>query len=670
MLLSIERWSRLLACLWLATLLSASDQDTAEKNPFKGLSLADLGNISVTTQSKQPEKVWKTAAAIFVLTQEDIRRSGVTNVPDALRLVPGVEVARVSGDRNWAVSSRGFSDQFSKQVQVLIDGRSVYTPLFGGAFWTINHVMLEDIDRIEVIRGPGGTIWGANAVNGVINIITKEAKETQGVLLALGGGSVDQFTGDFRYGGGNGKDYAYRINGTGFLRGPQFHPDNINYDDSNLGQFGMRNDWERGRDRFTLQGDVYRAELGDAQRISTFVPPGAFLSYQPTRAAGGNLVGRWNRQLNDRSHLYVQAFWEHTWRSGPNFAEDRDTFDADFLHKVGAGARHDVTYGAGMHISPGRSRQVVPTIAFQPRDRTNRVFSAFLQDEFAVIPGKLALTVGTKLENNQYTGFEYQPSGRLLFTPNKSNSFWLAVTRAVRTPSRVDSEIVVDVFAGAAPLIYAQLLGNPNIRAERVISYEGGYRTLVHPTFYLDVAGFVSQHNDVVSQSNFTISTRTTTPAPPHLLFQLQFVNAIHGRTSGFEVAPNWKPSSRWEVKGSYSLLQMDLRLKPFVTRRATLDFIQGSSPTHQVVVYSQFNLPKRFEFDQVYRYVSELRGQNVPAYHTGDLRLGWKAHRQFELSLVGQNLLQPRHAEFGIDPAPTVSIKRGVYGKIVWRSR
>lgn len=649
--------------------LAWAQSNPSDKNPYKGLSLSELGNISVTTQSKQPEQVWKTPAAIAVLTQEDIRRAGVTNVPDALRLVPGVEVARVSGDRNWAIGVRGFGDQFSKQVQVLIDGRSVYTPLFGGAFWTINHVMLEDIDRIEVIRGPGGTIWGANAVNGVINIITKNSKETQGTLLAAGGGSVDQFTGSFRYGGGNGRDYTFRVYGTGFLRGPQWHPDGIDYDDSQLGQVGMRNDWERGRDQFTLQGDVYGAFLGDAQSISSFSPPGRIISYSTTDTIGGNVLGRWQRQLSQRSHLYLQGYWERTWRTGPNFGESRNTVDIDFLHRVAAGERNVLTYGAGAHLSPGRVEQIVPTIAFVPLDRTNRVFSVFLQDEITVVPGKVSFTLGSKFEHNQYTGFEYQPSARLLFTPTQTQSFWLAATRAVRTPSRVDTDIKVDVFAVPTPLIYAQLIGDPNIRAERVISYEAGYRTLVHPRFYLDIAGFVNQHNDVVSQSDFRIST-VTVPPPTRLQFQVQYVNAIHGTSGGIEIAPNWRPFDRWELKGSYSWLRMDLRLKPFVTRTVTLDALQGSSPQHQVVVQSRIDLPRRFEFDQTYRYVSRLPGQSVAAYQTADVRFGWRPHERLEFSVTGQNLLQPHHAEFGIDPPPTVGIRRGIYGKVVWRSR
>src|SRR5689334_8575248 len=289
-----------LLILCTSVCLAAADQSSDPKD-LKNLTLEQLGDVKVTTASKQPEQVWNTAAAIYVLTAEDIRRSGVTNVPDALRLAPGVNVARVNGGRNWAVGIRGFGDQFSKSVLVLIDGRSVYTPLFAGVLWTLDNVMLEDIDRIEVIRGPGGTIWGANAVNGVINIITKSAKETHGALVAVGGGNVDQGTADVRYGGGDGH-FDYRLYAMGWVRSAEFHTDRNNYDASRLGQIGLRTDWTpNDHDTFTLQGDTYRGSIGDAQQISTFTPAANFISFQPTVGYGGNVLGRWRRDLGEGS---------------------------------------------------------------------------------------------------------------------------------------------------------------------------------------------------------------------------------------------------------------------------------------------------------------------------------------------------------------------------------
>lgn len=636
-------------------------------NPYKKLSLEQLGNIEVTTASKQPEEVWNTPAAIYVLTQEDIRRSGATNIPDVLRLVPGVEVARINGDRNWAVGIRGFGDQFSKSVLVLIDGRSVYTPLFAGVLWTVNNVVMEDIDRIEVIRGPGGTIWGANAVNGIINIITKPASETHGVLASAGGGNVDQFTGDFRVGGGNGKGLDYRIDGTGFNRGPEYPTDGQNYDDSRLGQAGFRTDWKRSaQDTYTLQGDIYKGQFGDAQRLSTFTPPANFISYAAMDASGENLLGRWRRDTSEGSNIYLQAYWDRTYRLGSNFGETRDTFDVDFLHRLPSLARQQFTYGAGVRISPSTFRQVIATGNFLPHQQTDSIYSGFLQDEIAVIRNKVSLTLGSKLEHNTYTGFEFQPSARLLWRPSKTQSVWAGVTRAVRTPSRVDADIDVTVVIPGAPLIAGQILGNREIRAERLISYEAGYRKLITSKFYVAVSAFYADYNDLVAQGAPTISFAAT-PPPPHLLALFQYVNGIRGNTKGIEIAPDWQPSRWWELKGSYSYLHLNLADLAGGENNLTLPMLMGSSPSHEAEVQSRFNLPKRFEFDQIYRYVSALPAQEVRAYHTADVRVGWHASKQVELSLVGQNLLQPHHAEFGIDPGPTVLIKRSIYAKIVW---
>ncbi|HVT99963.1 MAG TPA: TonB-dependent receptor plug domain-containing protein, partial [Acidobacteriaceae bacterium] len=364
---------------------------------LKTLSLEQLGNIEVVTQSKEPTEVWNTPAAIYVLTAEDIRRAGVTNVPDALRLVPGVNVARVSGDRNWLVAIRGLGDQYSKYVLVLIDGRSVYTPLFGGVYWPIDNVMLEDIDRIEVIRGPGGSIWGADAVNGIINIITKSSKATHGVLASAGGGNVDENTEDLRY-GSHSHGFDFRVNGFGFVRGAEYHQNGQpNYDWSRLAQVGFHADRAAGPDTVTLQGDAYLGHLGDAQTISTFTPVATYISYASTNVYGGNLLGRWRRELPASADLYLQAFWSHDHRVGPNFGETRDTFDVDFLHRTPPTRYQQFTYGFGGRWSPSRTLVSTPTDRFEPASETESVYSGFLQEEVKVVPNRLSLTLGSKL---------------------------------------------------------------------------------------------------------------------------------------------------------------------------------------------------------------------------------------------------------------------------------
>jgi iron complex outermembrane receptor protein len=649
---------------------SSLNQATNGENPkqLKSLSLEQLGKIEVVTETKEPTEVWNTPAAICVLTGDDIRRSGVTNIPDALRLVPGVNVARVSGDRNWVVAIRGLGDQYSKYVQVLIDGRSVYTPLFGGVFWTIDNVMLEDIDRIEVIRGPGGTIWGTDAVNGIINIITKSAKDSQGLLASAGGGSVDEDTEDLRY-GSHSHGFDFRVDGFGFVRGAEYHQDGQpNYDWSRVGQVGFRSDRVSGQDSITFQGDAYLGHLGDAQALSTFTPPAAFTSYESTNVYGGNLLGRWRRDLPDKADLYLQGFWAHDYRVGPNFGETRDTFDIDFLHRTPATAWQQFTYGVGARWSPSTTQQTIPTDNFNPAAETESIYSGFLQEELRFIPDRLGLTLGSKLEHNSYTGFEYEPSGRLLFTPRADQSLWASISRAVRIPDRVDENIDVDIYV--APF-WGEIIGNTHLRAERLVAYEGGYRGLMGKRVYFTVSGFHNAYDDLIAQSAPFLATATTPPFPPgSILIGFQYQNGIKGTTDGFELAPEWQATSWWRFKTAYSYLHVNLVDAPGFDYPLTLTTLHGSSPNSQVVARSLIDLPAHLEFDQTFRYIGALPAQDVPAYETADLRFGRHLAPGLDLSVVGQNLLQPHHAEFGISPGPNVEIKRGVYAKLVWTSK
>lgn len=637
---------------------------------LKSLSLEQLGNIEVTTQSKEPTQVWDTPAAIFVLTQDDIRRSGVTSVADALRLVPGVNVERVNGSRNWAVGIRGLGDQFSKYVQVLIDGRSVYTPLFGGVLWTVNNVMLEDIDRIEVIRGPGGTIWGPNAVNGIINIITRSAAETKGVLATAGGGSTDRATAGLRYGTSS-AGVHYRFYAMGFDRGPEYHQGTQpNYDWSRDGQVGARADWKRGRNEFTLQGDAYLGHFGDAQTISTFTPPTVSVSYAPTNADGGNILGRWRRDLADQGgDLYLQAYWMHDRRLGSNFGEVRDTLDIDFLHRTKQTRYQQFTYGAGLRVSPSTLRQVVPTDFFTPAQKADSIYSAFLQEEVRPIPGKLAFTAGIKLEHNSYTGFDDQPNGRVLFTPNAHTTLWASVSRAVRIPDRVDDDINVAVLAATTPApIYVRLIGNTNLRAERLLAYEAGYRALVKPKLYVDLAWFHNSYHDIVAQGPATLVSAPIPPYPPSsLLVQFQYTNGIRATTEGFELGPAWDAAHWARFRATYSYLHVDMADQTGFTDTLTLTSLHGSSPNSVASVRGLFDLPHHFELDETVRYVGPLPAQQVKAYVTADVHAAYHMAHGLDVSIVGQNLFQPHHAEFGIDPGPEVLIRRGVYAKLVW---
>ena len=649
----------------------APEDDQKSSAPLKHLSLEQLGDVEVTTVSKEPEQVWRTPAAIYVVTQEDIRRSGATSIPEALRLIPGVQVSRINED-HWAVGIRGFADQFSKSMLVLIDGRSLYTPLFAGVYWALQDgIMLEDVERIEVIRGPGGTIWGTNAVNGVINIITKNAKDTHSGLASVGGGSVDHAISGFRYGSGNGKDFDYRVYGKGFSRGAEYHPDGASYDEWRLGQVGFRTDWIAGdRDHLTIQGDMYKGGVGESVGVGSFSPPAQLIEDQAVAVSGGNLLAHWQHDLRQGSDIQVQAYYDRTYALAPHYGETRNTFDIDFIHHLTLPWRQNFIWGSGARLSPSEFVQTVPTLDFVPHDIANNVYSGFLQDEIAIAPNKFSLTAGSKLEHNNYTGFEIEPSLRALWAISSQQTFWAAVTRAVRTPSRIEEDFQLTDFALANPLAYVVVDGNHQLKSESLIGFEAGYRTLATPKLYVDIAIFHNKHDDLISLGAPALAVDFT-PAPPHFTVSFPYVNGLKGNSDGFEIAPDWKLTSWWQLKATYSYLNLHLESEPgVVDGDGYVSLDEGSSPHNQVTFESQFNLPKKFEFDQTYRYVSALPAQAVKSYSTADTRFSWFTSRQMEFSVIGQNLLQPQHAEFGGDPGGLVGIKRSVYANITWKER
>lgn len=657
----------------LAGLVNESRADSQPEvkagEPLKQLSLAQLGDVEVTTASKKPEEVWKTPAAVYVLTNEDIRRSGATSIPEVLRLVPGVQVSRIDND-HWAVAIRGFADQFSKSMLVLIDGRSLYTPLFAGVYWALQDgIMLEDVERIEVIRGPGGTIWGANAVTGVINIITKSAKETHGAVASAGGGNIDQGIGAFRYGSGNGSNLDYRFYGKGFSRGAGFHSDQQGFDTWRMGQVGFRTDWDfRNNDHLTIQGDMYKGGVGEAVGYGSFTPPEEIISDQAVAVSGANLMVAWRHDLREGSDIQVQAYYDRTYALAPHYQETRNTFDLDFIHHLTLGERQNFIWGVGARLSPSEFVQTIPTLDFIPHDIANNVYSGFVQDEIAIVPKRFSLTVGSKFEHNNYTGFEVQPSIRGLWTITPRQTFWVAVTRAVRTPSRIEEDFHLTDFGIASPLVYVAIDGNQQLTSERSMSYEAGYRTLVTPKFYVDIAVFHNEYNDLISLGAPVLTLDSAT-APPHFTIALPYVNGLKGNTDGFEIAPDWKPARWWQMKATYSYLNLDLESKlGVVDGGGYVKQDEGSSPHNQATLQSRFNLPKGFEFDQTYRYVSALPAQLVNSYSTADVHLAWRANRQVEFSVVGENLFQPHHAEFSHDATAPVGIKRSIYAQITWR--
>ncbi len=650
---------------------AARAQNLVTENPVKGLSLEQLGNVQVTT-TRTPEKARNTPAAIFVITSDDIQRAGVTTIPEALRLAPGVEVARIDGNK-WSVGIRGFGSRLSRDVLVLIDGRTVYTTLLAGTYWEVQNVMVEDVDRIEVIRGPGATIWGPNALNGVINIITKSPNSTHGTLATARAGSVNHGSVDVRYGAGNGRGLDYRVYALAFDRGPEFHTDKNNYDSWRALQGGFRLDFAKPqRDLFTVQGDIYKEGAGETVTATSYTAPYSQIVKGTALLSGGNLLARWKHTEGENKSLELQAYYDRTSRQEPNFADFRDTFDVDFLDRLPLPGRQQITWGAGARFSHGRNPTIVSGLYFIPQSRTDELFSGFIQDEVAVIPDRLSLSLGTKLLKTNYTDLELQPSARLLWTPTDRQSFWAAFSHALRTPSAGERAFYLSGFIGIDPTsglpFFARFNANPNFRPEQLNGYEMGFRQLVRKSFYFDLALFFNHYSDLFSEDIVGAPFVETNPGPTHILLPAEFGNGLMGSTRGVEFAPEWRPKPFLRLRASYSFLQMEIEKTRNSLDIGTAPFVEGSSPRHQVTAQSGFDFTKKLSLDLTYRFVSHLAAEKINSYSTADARFSWQAKESLNLSVVGRNLFQPYHYEAASDPGPNVAIKRSVYGQITWQ--
>jgi iron complex outermembrane receptor protein len=658
-------------CISLALLspvLRGQKLIAASQNPLKSMSLEQLGNIEVTTVSKEPEEVWKTAAAIYVITQDDIRRAGATNIPEALRLAPGVEVARVTAGE-YAIGIRGFNSRLSRYVLVLIDGRTVYSSLTAGTYWETQGTFIQDVDRIEVIRGPGGTIWGPNAVNGVINIITKKASETQGVRGAAAGGNVEQDFGGVRYGRGNGRGFAWRIYAQGFGWAPEYHPDGDNYDDWHGGQGGFRMGWNRqGHDTWRFQGDLYRQDFGERVAAATYNPPANYDFSGDATLYGGNLLGSWRRVRGKGRDLELEAYYEHTTRDELNFGDIRNTGDLDFVDRFPL-HRQELSWGGTVRASHGTEIEDYSGLTFTPSHRTDFLYQAFIQDEVNVVPNRLVLTAGTKVLKTNYTGVLAEPDARVLYTPTSTQTLWAAYTHALRTPADVERDFNLSSFAGTSGglPIMARFSANPHFRSEQVNGLEAGYRVAAGTKFYLDLASFYNHYGDAFSEDLVKAPYIETSPAPTHILIPAQFGNGLVVTTSGGEIAPEWRPTDWWRVGGWYSFLEMHVKKGTNSRDIGSAPIEQGSSPVHQALIENDFDLPRSVSVNTYVRHVSALPGLHVSSYWTGDATIHWSAARHIGFTLSGRNLFQPHHVEFSYDPGPPVGIRRSVYGEITF---
>jgi iron complex outermembrane receptor protein len=645
--------------LW--SVVSAAQSNLPE---LKQLSLEQLAQTEITSVTKEAVPAFETPAAIGVMTNAEIRRSGARNIPDLLRLIPGVEVGQIQSNE-WAVGVRGFQGKLSRSVLVLLDGRSVYTPLFAGVYWEMQDVMIEDIDRIEIIRGPGGTIWGSNAVNGVINIITKNSRETRGALVSAGGGNWQQGFLNMRYGWGT-DNLSYRVWGKAFVLGPQHHADDRDFDDWRRGQAGFRMDWQvSDRDALTIQGDGYAAEAGQSLRLNFYSPPSNPIVEGDKRFNGQNIMAHWRRVLSPSSDIQFRTYYDRTQREELNYEEVRHTIDVDFVHSL-AWQRHGFTWGAGARVSPSTFTQKVPTVDFTPHDQTYNIFSAFLQDEMALVRDRLNLTVGTKLEHTTYSGFNYQPSARLAWTPNTQHTVWGAVTRAVRTASRIEDGFNFTALITPAVPLYVRLIGDGQFENEELMGYEAGYRNYISSRGFFSVALFHNRYDDLLSVDSRPTEVEAT-PAPPHQVIPLDLRNGIVAQSSGGEVSGLVDAGDNVRLRASYSYVHLDAKRKPGSNDASTVRQLEGDTPRHKVVLQGSINLPKEFELNLAYRYVSAVPNQLVGAYSTGDVRIGRRLGEHFELEAVVRNLLQPFHAEYGGLPRGLVPIRRSGFVALTW---
>ena len=630
------------------------------------LSVEELMQVEVVSAARQSQAWSDSAAAVFVITADDLRRTGVTQVAEALRLAPGVDVARIDSSR-WAISIRGFNGRFANKLLVMIDGRSVYTPVFSGVYWELQDLPINDIARIEVIRGPGGSLWGANAVNGVINIITKSASETQGALVSVTAGNEERAIVDARYGGKLGESARYRIYGRSIEREGFVDPHGQSSgDDWTMQRGGFRLDWQpSARDDVVVLGDHYSGDMNQNMVVPILEPPYNDHRLDPVTASGNSLQARWVRNYSPTGQFSLQTYYQNQEHSDLQQDVSLETFDLDFQHSLDLGSAQQVVWGLNYrhyqdHYAPVALSMVDPTEA------TTSLFSIFGQDQIDFADARLRLTLGLRLERNDYTGWEWQPSARLLWMPTAQQRLWGSISRAVRTPSRVEEGRttfftlpLLPAFGGLPAVVTG--VGSNAFAAEKLTAYEIGYRNWLNEALSLDVTAFYNDYDDLLSATDGA-PYLVTEPAP-HWVLPLYFNNGLNAANRGFEMAADWRPHPDWRLQLAYSHLWMSHPQRAW-------------APADQVSLLSSWRINDTLELDAWLRYSSSLLVQTLSTLGTVTvdptwgltLRLGWRPRPDLELALVGANLLSDHQLEF-VQEAYTypVEVERSLYGQLKW---
>jgi iron complex outermembrane recepter protein len=633
---------------------AASTISTNRVEQLRALTLEDLLHREISSVSKRPEDWFKAPAAVFVITDEDIRRSGARTFPEILRMAPGIQVAQVDSSK-WAVGSRGQNDLFSDKLLVMMDGRTLYSPVNSGVFWDIQDYLLEDIERIEVVRGPGGTLWGANAVNGVINIITKSARDTVGTYATGGGGTDPLGFGGARYGGQLSENGFYRayVNYSAYGHHPKGR------DDWQVGSAGFRYDLDPESNHLTIQGE-YRENSTD---MTLFVPFTTTPFLRPRREqltkSSGNILARWTHQFSNDSDVQVQTYYDR-------FEEHRlsdqlqETFDIDAQHHLLWGERQNIVYGVGYRYTPDRL-EANTIFQYAPEKSYAQVFSAFLQDEITLVKDRLRLTLGSKVEHNDFTGWEHQPNGRIAWTVASNHVVWGAVSRAVQVPNRNFNDLTISQLFNQPPIVgglpaLTGFHGNRDLDAQNLLSYELGYRVEVNRRASLDLAAFYSDYDDLLVGSVGTPQFVGT-----HFQVPVTVVNGGHGEAWGFEATANWQVTDWWRLAPTYSFLRV--HLDDNVALAA-----EDGDPQNQVSLRSMMNLPHDVTFDIWGRFVDQLEAFSIDSYFDLDVRLAWRPNKRWELAAVGQNLIESRRVEFKESSAfrsAVTPVARGCYFQV-----
>ncbi len=692
---------------WAAIALLALGKVCAQSQPsddFANKSIEELMNIDVTSVSRKDQKLSKIPAAVYVITQEAIKRSGATIIPDLLRMAPGVQVAQVEANR-WAISVRGFNGIYSNKLLVLVDGRTVYTPSFSGVYWDqLLEIPLDTIDRIEIVRGPGGAVWGANAVNGVVNIITKDSSETQGGKVSIGAGSSE--TGDYlaQYGGKVKGAFTYRAFGQFDSFTSNNLPDGRSGADgwqSGSGGFRMdRGNEKTAKDSFSVEGNLYKSS-GNQLISEQLLSNGSNLR-QPMTDDGFDVTARWTHNISERAQTSLQIYDNHYSREDTGILEHSNTVDVDFQNHIQLGSRNDVVWGAGYRFTNDGATSVLGAqrsfsalgyfVQIAPAALDYSLPSAFFQDEIKLAEN-LSLTAGAKLEHNFFTGFQYEPSLRLAWTPSAKSTEWAAASQASRQPSRLETGLDLQYSPlPIAPNVYLNVndLGNADFQSERMRDYETGYRIIPNQRVSFDVTSFFSLYRDLQSGGLLPISTAMQ-PDGLHFRVPLEYQNGFRSEDYGIEFASTWNVAPRWKLSGNYSWIRVltgftnpfrlpnfgplaTLLPPQFLTPEAIQSFSPSSSigaavpPENQAALQSYVDVSKKLSFDNSVYFVGRLGLINVPAYTRVDSRFGYKFNTHFEARLSGQNLLSPGHLEFAsVAQVSSVQVPRSIFGNVVW---